>query len=703
MATMKFKPHYLKANKASHVPQRHLFVDVETNLLPQEDRTTNQTLKLGWACYWRQRPDKAKDTLAYTFFRGEDEFWDLVESHCLSKSTLLLVMHNVGFDFGVLHGFAQLAARGWVLKRPYTNGMTTILGFNKGKYRIKVLDNGNYFPGKLANLGVAVGYPKLNIDFETCSWEELKTYCKRDTKIMLKAWQMLYAFIPEHRIGVWRATLPSLAWNAFRHSFMSHKILVHANPELYELERMAYKGGRCSVFWVGHRKGEHLYKMDVNSMYPSVMVDNVFPTEYVRDYYHVGNRTMQRLLSKYCCVARVVVDTDEPVYPIRNKTRNVYPVGRFETYLTTPELKYAVEHKHLRRVHRVAVYKKERIFHDYVTFFYPLKVAYKKEDNRPFYHVVKLFLNGLYGRFGMKAHKWEKITEVDPRLADIDFEYNDETKERINYYRWGDDVWKESGDGESENSCPAIAAHVTAHARLYLWQIINQAGRENVLYADTDGIICTEAGYGKLADLLDDFELGKLKVEGESWDTLIRAPKYYFFGGKWKRKGVPAKAVEIEPNVFEFDRFPSLKGQGKWEKDTPFHTTKVVKRFSLKIYDGVPQADHWVKPLDSEHLEVKNPFDPEKDMEFSLAEWQVQALREARIVPHEMVFKLWNYRKGTWKRQKDRQGNLVPIEYSVADTWASELGFDDLNTLQKGVLQQLSQDREIREIWSNLS
>jgi len=37
----------------------------------------------------------------------------------------------------------------------------------------------------------------------------------------------------------------------------------------------------------------------------------------------------------------------------------------------------------------------------------------------------------------------------------------------------------DQGEEESANSMPAISAHVTDYARLYLWRLIDQAGLKN--------------------------------------------------------------------------------------------------------------------------------------------------------------------------------------------------------------------------------
>ena len=697
-----YRPHYLSANRWGSIPACHLFVDVETELTESEDDTTTHKIKLGWACYWRRRTDKPSDTEKYHFFTTIAEFWSLVESLQIPRKPLYLIMHNVSYDFGILHGFDELHERGWITKSVYTAGHTTILSFTKGGFRLKVVDNGNFFPGTLAKLGDAFGFPKLQVDFDTCSWDELKEYCHRDVEIMVEAWRGYYAFIDKHDLGNWGHTVPSQAFNAFRHRFMKHKILMHGNSDAFEIEREAYKGGRCSVFRRGRQEGQPFYKLDANSMYPSVMADNLFPTVLVGIKRNVDLETLKGYLEKYAMVAQVVVDSHDPIFPVKYQGRNVYPVGRFETYMTTPEIQYALSHGTLRQVIICVLYKKERIFQEFVNYMYDLKVRYRREGNKPFFHIVKLLMNSLYGKFGMKAHEWKKMAYADPIFDKVSALINGKTGQVTRVYHWGNDLWMCTVKGEPENSFPAIAAHVTAYARLALWRIFEQAGRENVFYCDTDSLVVNAEGYENLRSKLDEFELGKLKIEDSGTMINILAPKYYAIGDHWKRKGVPKNAIETRANTFICTQFPSLLSQGHWKDGTTFHTRSVSKTFSLEINDGNVQPDGWVLPLDAQILWNQIPLSEDAQQRICELEWHLDALRDSRLLPHSVIFRFWNYRNGTWKRVRNRQGNLVPIEQAGIGKFYQDLGYECLDDFQDAILSQLAQDRKVGDLQEEL-
>ncbi|GAI51205.1 unnamed protein product, partial [marine sediment metagenome] len=85
---------------------------------------------------------------------------------------------------------------------------------------------------------------------------------------------------------------------------------------------------------------------------------------------------------------------------------------------------------------------------------------------------------------------------------------------------------------ESFNSFPAISSEVAAYARLYLWELMKQAGEGNYFYCDTDSLFVNESGLYNLGDKLNNTELGGLKIiEKMDWVD-IRGLKDYTTGRK---------------------------------------------------------------------------------------------------------------------------------------------------------------------------
>ena len=690
--------HVLKQNARSSKPICHLFVDVECRVETDREPVQEHTLWFGWLAYWRRRPEREKDTLIHQRFTTIDQFWDMALSYVQPNKPLYLVSHNTSYDFGILKIFDRLAAAGFEMYSPYMGGLTVIMRFRRGKEKIILLDNCNFFTGSLASLGAAIGYDKMDVDPLTATEKEADPYCKRDVDILIRLWQAYYAFLEVHDLGSWGSTVPSQAFRAYRHRFMSHKIVIHADFDALEIEREAYHGGRTTVFWTGKATGQTFYKLDVNSMYPYVMREHEFPCQFYGIREHVSLEGLRKKMKRFQVIARVTVNTDVPVYPVMLNKHLVHPVGRFDTVLTTPEIEFALANGHLERVHTVALYEHADLFSQYVEYFYGIKVQYKRERNKAFYLMSKLYLNALYGKFGQKSETWELFDNPPEEIKRARMYYNARSGETWRLYRFGDQVWKARSAGEANNSFPAVAAHVTAYARLYLWELIMKAGREHVYYCDTDSLIVDDSGLGNMGRYMDETTLGALKIEEETDDLEILCPKHYRLGTNWKRKGVPAKAVALAENTFRCTQFPSFKTQAQMGTDTPFHTRTVIKHLSGTIYDGTPDPQGWIEPVDAGELVPERRLSVEDRERLEQIEAQTEALHESEPIPASVAFKLWNSKSGGFKRQRNRKGKLVSVEYSGMDSEATELGFPDLRALQSAVTKYIGIRREIREL-----
>jgi len=138
---------------------------------------------------------------------------------------------------------------------------------------------------------------------------------------------------------------------------------------------------------------------------------------------------------------------------------------------------------------------------------------------------------------------------------------------------------------ESRDSFPAIASHITAYARMYLWELMKAAGLENVYYVDTDSLMVNEEGFEALRPRIDPSKLGALKVEWESDEVVINGLKDYSIDGKLKAKGIRKDAVQTAPGVFTQDQFRGIEGmirEGELDRILIRTVSKTLLRTYLK-------------------------------------------------------------------------------------------------------------------------
>jgi len=573
------KPHVLKANKITATPAHVIFFDTETNELPVEKDVHQHVLKLGWACYHRRRGYGKLASTKWFYFDTVEHFWMWALKYCTSHRRVLFLAHNLDFDFLVLDGLNLLLKNKWYARNMIVNGQTDIWTFAKyahkpdsrqwkayvRKHRKEprvlstalFMDLMNYFVMSLKKLGEAVGVPKMEIDFSTCTMDELSVYCKNDVLIMVRAWEKWINFIEDNDLGVWGKTLPSQAFNAYRHRFMPHKIFIHDHIKSCELERDAYFGGRTECFRIGKFTDGPFHLYDVNSLYPFVMKTHTYPSKMLSYAARGDVSDLKRHISRYGIIAEVLVKIDRPFIPKRLKTRLIFPTGTFWTTLATPELAYLLKHGEVLDVNRVAFYQMARLFADYIEFFWQERVGYKKVGDTAYDLHCKKLMNSLYGKFGQRLDSYVFLAQDPEHKIGYFSEYDMDAHKWVKMKRMNGKVEVWDGKTESYNSFPAIAAHITSNARLTLWQYMLKVRTGRLFYCDTDSLIVDSTASKHLERDVSTGTLGKLHLESTSDTIHVNNVKDYVFASKRRLKGVCIPADKHEGSTF-----------GQWQQVT---------------------------------------------------------------------------------------------------------------------------------------
>lgn len=551
--------HILKSSNGKRLPQRFIFFDCETT---KADDKGTQRLKLIVACLWVIDPKTGIEKLTWCKYKKGKAFYAWVKNQLITQHTTRIMSANVWFDFRVSGLYKYMKADKWVCVNSFNKGHTLIFKFVKDNYRVEYVNVQNYFAVPVKVIGDSFGLPKLEADFDTISDEALYTYCRRDVEIIYTAIRKLYLFILQNRLGSFPYTIPAIAYSVFTHRFMDKQIFVHDDEEILSLERQSYFGGRCECFQIGKLPKQKYYKLDINSMYPYIMKENEYPLKHIKTGTNIAPRVILKAASAYCYVAECEIDTPIPVYAYRQNKKLIFPTGQFTTTLTTGSLLYAIKCGHVKKILKVACYRKANLFYEFVEYFYNKRLEYRAEKNPAFAYVCKLLLNSLYGKFGQKTskliHSGKNGKAKDIRRLIIEAKTH---KTSIHQVFFGLETITAQGEEEAVNSVPAISAHVTDYARLYLWKLIEAADIKNCYYCDTDSVIVNEKGMNNLAAIMDKDRLGWLKVELTSALVEIRGAKNYTFGGEVKIKGIPKKAKRNKSGSFTYPVFPSMVGE----------------------------------------------------------------------------------------------------------------------------------------------
>lgn len=583
------RAHRLRPNRKTELPTLLIVVDTETDSIPISDKSVEARLRFGWIASSRRHRGTHWTPLEWCRFDTPADAWDHILSLIPDGWTGRLVAHNAGFDMRVINMWRELPARNWTSKGAVIEDPPTIVKWRQGRKGLVVLDSLNWYRVPLREVGEKMGIPKLEHDLKWSNSERDDAYCKRDCEIVMAAMQYQINQVADLDLGNFASTLPSQAFTAWKHRHLGVPVLIDDHPKALALARSAYHGGRTEPWQLGVIH-DTVTVFDVVSMYPAMMLVTPMPT-VLRGYYNrVTIDDLSHLMETYAVVADVSISTESADYPLVHNDRLIFPVGSFRSTLCTPELTHALRAGHVTAAHSVAVYDRELIFTSFIAEWHTRRQQAIAAGDAAFSWFCKRMMNALYGKFGQSGDVWEDVGAADPTDVHVWLEWDVDTQSVVHFRSFGGVLQKRAGEIEARESHPAIAAHVTSAARMRLLALLNRAGRENVIYMDTDSVFTLPAGTDRLTQFVNPTRLGSLKLEATYDDLTIFGAKDYLAGGKRKIKGIRSNAIEIEPGKWQQDTFEGLKGAlltGNLHRQVITQTVKRLSRlYSKGTVDG---------------------------------------------------------------------------------------------------------------------
>lgn len=267
--------------------------------------------------------------------------------------------------------------------------------------------------------------------------------------------------------------------------------------------RQGYVGGRTEIFKM---KGDALNYYDVNSLYPYILRNNRFPTEFKKQ-----TRDITSSLGFYD-VSLCVPDMYIPILPVKHNKKLVFPTGSIRGVFYSEELKLALEHGYqIDQIHDgYEFYESEGLFNEYIDYWFEQKRVSEKGSSQEL--ISKLFLNSLYGKFGQKEERLTLKTD-EGEINSFPFHSHE--------------VYKLTGLIEvpkfhrSPHMLVHIAAAVTSYARMHMFKISYSKFPKSCYYTDTDSIFTDQT-------LETSDKLGDLKLVDSSINGQFKLPKAYY-------------------------------------------------------------------------------------------------------------------------------------------------------------------------------
>ena len=323
-------------------------------------------------------------------------------------------------------------------------------------------------------------------------------------------------------------TISGLAVRIFLKNYYNNNIPVINKSSIYKDIKQGYYGGMTEVY---RPYGENLYYYDVNSLYPYVALQDM-PGLSANKLQFFSDKSIDDLFGFFYCKIETPIDSYLGLLPVRNKNGIDFPLGKWEGWYFSEELKFAKDNGYKITVLKGYEFNKQtNVFKDYINKIYSIK---SNPINNTQKSMAKSLLNNLLGRFGINLEK--PITDVVSTTTFdkyslmykiISYKHISNDKILVSYIPKLDkdildshdlDILKiltKYKDHEVQNlniTSIVISAAITAYGRIHMnklkLDILNKGGK--IYYSDTDSIV-TDI---KLPDtLVSKTELGKLKLE----------------------------------------------------------------------------------------------------------------------------------------------------------------------------------------------
>lgn len=560
MTTLTAPAHYIGGNALCRQPKCWVYLDTEAHSA-WENGTQVQSWRLAVTAHDHRRGsyDDWRDP-EWAVHATPDDLWDWIDRRARVGERMVVVAHNLAYDLRISDVFHHLPARGWRIDHIRLDAEQSQCRWRNGKRTIQMIDSTSWWPVALDTLAGELGLRKPPLPDEDAGADVWVDRCTADVNVLRTAWRRLLDWLHDDDIGNWQATGAGQAWSAWRHRFMTEKVLVGDDPVQRELERKAVWCGRAEAWRHGKHTTGPYTEWDLESAYLTVMRDCGVPVRPIAPCPEFDRESVEHFMGVANVLATVEVTTDVPLLPTDGPHGIYWPTGTFTTTVWDPELRLLFASDAKVRVVDAMVYRRRPALREFALWLFPMLTDEFARKDPIVHRTAKHWSRALAGRFGVRYSEWERFGSTvrnEVGLQNVS-DLRDGTVWRM--LSVGDVCMRESGKLEGENAVPSILGLIMSEIRARLWGVIVAAGSENVLHCDTDGVLVNEAGNERLE--LAGIE--GLRVKSQYRRVEVFAPRQVVLAGQLRAPGVPRRARRVSGNTWDgevWDRLgSSLRG-----------------------------------------------------------------------------------------------------------------------------------------------
>lgn len=484
----------------------------------------------------------------------QGELWDWIDARAKPGERMVVIAHNLAYDLRIADCFAHMLQRGWTLDRIRLDAQQGQVRWRHGKRTVLMIDSMAWFPVALKVIGDELGIDKPPLPEVEGAVDEWVERCMVDVTILRTAWRQVIDWLQREDLGVWQSTGAGQAWSTWRHRHMTDRVLVGDDQDVREMERLAVWCGRSEAWKHGVIDGGPFTEWDVELAYLRIMRDCGVPVRAVGRRVNPKPRDLAKWLDKACVLARVRITTTDPIVPTRSDHGIYWPVGTFETVVWDPELHLLFDSDAHVEVLEVVVYHRRAALSSFAEWLWPMASGDDETEGPVVRRVAKHWSRAFVGRFGVRYTQWEPFGATVAPNVGLETVSDLTTGETYRLLSAGDRCMRECGVVEGENAVPSIMGWIMSETRRRLWVTMNDAGLENVLHVDTDGLVVNAEGSRRLT------EIGRagIRIKATYETAEVIAARQVIYGGALRAPGVPRRAKRIDTHTWEGEAWERL-------------------------------------------------------------------------------------------------------------------------------------------------
>lgn len=537
--------------KSDTMPRRQMYMDMEA-ISRTEGDTEYQRFRCGSLLvvdYRTSNGHRPRESLE-TYDKAR-HIAEAIDREARSGETIPVWAHHIDYDLWIAELIQNLERLRWHITRHIAAGRIYAIGMARGNKRLMFCNSYplvNMTMERVANIWKIAYQPLPPPMARHLRWRKRS---RQDVRLLRLAIEHIQHWWADNNLGPWRVTPAALGWSAYRRQFLDYRLLVNHEPEYNKIERDAYITGRADIDRHGELPKDDYTILDINECYGSILTHAKLPRRPLGHGHGMSMENYLRWRRSFGFIAECEVTTDVDCVPCRGPNGVCYPVGPFTATLCSPEIDLVLEHGGTVKFLHYAVYAMAPITRKFGLWREAqLQAAVDREDWL-IAALLKQWGRTTVGKFGQRGDHWKDMGgALHPEQVKI-IRYRDpEQNYFTNYLNAGGRMFKQEKGGNGENAMPAVAAWVCSLARIQLWRHIQKAGRDNVIYIDTDSLHVTPEGRANLADDIGDGP-GQLHIEHEYQTGEISLPKVATFGTKSVLKGAARPRRRLAAGTYE--------------------------------------------------------------------------------------------------------------------------------------------------------